>query len=285
MLLMCPIEPQAVLDLLFCELGEARQLTGRELDGVHGRVLHYSACLQHLCILATELGRLAGPVDEATYDKPRPISAELRELAGEMERVVGRCSGVPLWPPVASSAHASFLQGELGPGFFSLTWDASRHGWAALLRWWVEGPGGRSLRERLLIGSWPEGEGVSEQPYRELAAPLALEAAAQVLDVRGRIGLLRNDAEAAIAALRKGSTQEPMQRSALRASRLCARLDLDLLPWHVPGMQLVEEGVDGPRAGGGTSATIITSRAWSGHRSRTPCGAGSWQPWLRSGWR
>ncbi len=36
-----------------------------------------------------------------------------------------------------------------------------------------------------------------------------------------------------------------MQRSALRASRLCARLDLDLLPWHVPGMQLVEEGVDG----------------------------------------
>jgi hypothetical protein len=96
------------------------------------------------------------------------------------------------------------------------------------------------------------GEDVSEQPYREcLAAPLALEAAAQVLDLRGMIGLLRNDAEAAIAALRKGSTQsEPMQRSALRASRLCARLDLDLLPWHVPGMQLVEEGVDGASRGG-----------------------------------
>lgn len=133
-----------------------------------------------------------------------------------------------------------------------MTWDASSHGWAALLRWWVEGPGGRSLRERLLIGTWPGGEDVSEQPYREcLAAPLALEAAAQVLDLRGRIGLLRNDAEAAIAALRKGSTQSgPMQRSALRASRLCARLDLDLLLWHVPGMQLVEEGVDGASRGG-----------------------------------
>jgi hypothetical protein len=167
-------------------------------------VLHYSACVRHLRILATELGRLAWPIDEATHDKPRPISAELLELAGEMERVVGRYSaaGVPLWPPVASSAYASFLLGELGPEFFSLTWDASRHGWAALLRWWAEGPGGRSLRERLLIGSWPDGEDVSEQPYREcLAAPLALEAAARVLDLRSRIGLLCNDAEAAIAAL------------------------------------------------------------------------------------
>ncbi len=232
------------------ERGEAQELTGRELDGIRGRVLHYSACVRHLHILATEVGRLAGPVDEAAYDKPRPISAELRELAGEMEWVMGRYSaaGVPFWPPVASSAYASFLLGELGTELFSLTWDASMHGWAALLRWWVEGPGGRSLRER----SWPEGEDVSEQPYREcLAAPLALEAAAQALDLRSTIGLLRNDAEAAVAALRKGSTQsEPMQRSALQASRLCARLDLDLLLWHVPGMQLVEEGVDGASRGG-----------------------------------
>jgi hypothetical protein len=68
------------------------------------------------------------------------------------------------------------------------------------------------MRERLLIGAWPTGEDVSEQPFREcLAAPLALEGAAQVLDLRGRIGLLHNDAEAAIAALRKGSLQsEPM---------------------------------------------------------------------------
>jgi hypothetical protein len=46
--------------------------------------------------------------------------------------------------------------------------------------------------------------------------------------------------------LRKGSTHSaPMQRCALLASRLCSRLDLDLSVWHVPGMQLVEEGIDG----------------------------------------
>ena len=235
-------------------LGGAQQLSTRELDGVKGRVVHYSACVRHLRILATELGRLVGTVDEASYDKPRPITGELRALAEEMAGVVERYSGagVPLWPPVASSAYTSFLRGELGPEFFSLTWDASSHGWAALLRWWEMGSGGQASREKLLIGTWPDGEDVSEQPHREcLAAPLALEAAAQVLDLRGRFGLLRNDAEAAVAALRKGSSRSaPMQRSALRASRLCAKLDLDLLPWHVPGLMLVEEGIDGASRGG-----------------------------------
>ncbi len=54
-------------------------------------------------ILATELRRLAWPVDEATYDKLRSISAGLRELAEEMAWIVGRYSEaeVPLWPQVA----------------------------------------------------------------------------------------------------------------------------------------------------------------------------------------
>ncbi len=51
----------------------------------------------------------------------------------------------------------------------------------------------------LLVGTWPVGEDVSEQQYREclarLAVPLALEEAAQTFDLRGKFGLLRNDAE------------------------------------------------------------------------------------------
>ncbi len=54
-----------------------------------------------------------------------------------------------------------------------------------------------------------------------------------------------------MAALRRGSTQSaPMQRGSIRASRLCARLDLDLSIWHVPGMQLVDERIDWRRGGG-----------------------------------
>ena len=95
---------------------------------------------------------------------------------------------------------------------------------------------------------------MSEQPYREcLAAPLALEAAAQVLDLRGRIGLLRNDAEAAIAALRKGSTQSgPMQRSALRAFACARGWTWTCCCGMCQGCSWWRKGWMGPHAGVGT---------------------------------
>ncbi len=60
--------------------------------------------------------------------------------------------------------------------------------------------------------------------------------------------ILRNDASAAIAGFRKGSSQFPaIQRCALLLS---AAANVDLLPWHVPGLQLVAEGVDGASRAG-----------------------------------
>ncbi|MFN5017560.1 hypothetical protein [Bradyrhizobium sp.] len=171
-------------------LREAQTLSTRQLDEVKGRALHYSACVRHLRILVTELGRLVGTVDESDYDAPRLVTGELRELSCEMEAVVERYgeAGVPLWPPVASSAYAAFMRGDLGPEYYALSWDASTHGWAALLRGWNSAPPGSVLREELLVGTWPLGEDVSEQQYREcLAAPLALEAAARVLDLGGQV--------------------------------------------------------------------------------------------------
>ena len=92
------------------------------------------------------------------------------------------------------------------------------------------------LRDLLLIGSWPAEEEVAEHS-EALAAPLALEAASQAVDLRVRFGLLRNDAEAAIGALIKGSTSSPpMQRQAVRLNRVSYRQELDLLPAHVPGL-------------------------------------------------
>ena len=83
-----------------------------------------------------------------------------------------------IWPPVPSSADAAFLQEEMS-AFFSLTWDASPHGWAAVVRWWGGVDGRMALQEQLVVGSWPDEGDVTEQPNREcLAAPLALEAAA-----------------------------------------------------------------------------------------------------------
>jgi hypothetical protein len=136
--------------------------------------------------------------------------------------------------------------------FFVITWDASPEGWAALLRWWGLIGGEEQLCEELFVGSWPDGEDVSQQPYREcLAGALAVEASIQRAPLGGRCGIARNDAAAAISALRKGSTQSAvMQRYALRADRACATADIDLLPWHVPGLTLIAEGIDGASRGG-----------------------------------
>ncbi len=71
------------------------------------------------------------------------------------------------------------------------------------------------------------------------------------MDIRGLTCVLRNDAAAAIASFRKGSTQSPpMQLCALRLDRAAALLDVDCLPPHVPGLSLVAEGIDGASRGG-----------------------------------
>jgi hypothetical protein len=78
-----------------------------------------------------------------------------------------------------------------------------------------------------------------------------MEAACQAVDLRVRVDLLRNDAEAAIAALTKGSTgSAPMQRQAVRLNRVAYTNDLDLILTHVPGLALVEEGIDGASRAG-----------------------------------
>lgn len=74
---------------------------------------------------------------------------------------------------------------------------------------------------------------------------MALEAACQAVDLRVRSELLRNDAEAAIGALTKGSTRPPpMQHQAVLLNRIAYHQELDLLLTHVAGLALVEEGVD-----------------------------------------
>ena len=68
---------------------------------------------------------------------------------------------------------------------------------------------------------------------------------ALAVDLRVLYGLLRNDAEAAIGSLTEGSTSSPpMQRQAVRLNQVAYQQELDLLLADVPGLALVEEGID-----------------------------------------
>jgi hypothetical protein len=102
------------------------------------------------------------------------------------------------------------------------------------------------LHDILLVGTWPVGWNVTEQPFLEdLGWALAFEGFAQAVDIQGFTCVLRNDASAAIASFRKGSTKSPqMQRCALRLDRAAASVNVDLLQYHVSGHTLVAEVID-----------------------------------------
>ena len=115
-------------------------------------------------------------------------------------------------------------------------WDASKHGYGAVVRTHKDrcGPG------TLVVGTFERGLDVSEQVYREaIGGCLALEAAARVVDLHNSIVLLRNDASSALSALRKGSSSSPtLQDCATRMALLCSNLHADPYFLHAPGQQL-----------------------------------------------
>ena len=161
-------QPEKLEKLLSCieQWRSASDVTPRELDGVQGRLMHYSFAIRHLRVVATQVFCLLGVVPEALYDVRVEVGKDMRELADEAELVVRmfHASGRPLWPRVASSLLREFAKGPVEGGLsFTLTWDASPRGWAALLRWWSSLLSGGEMREQLLIGTWPEGEDVAEQ--------------------------------------------------------------------------------------------------------------------------
>ncbi len=83
------------------------------------------------------------------------------------------------------------------------------------------------------------------------------------MDIQGFSCILRNDAAAAIASFRKGSTKSPqMRRCALRLDRAAASVNVDLLQYHVSGSTLVAEGIDGEsRAGADFGAGVNVGTA------------------------
>jgi hypothetical protein len=290
-LMQCMDEKLALLHPHAAELRSPTALWSlRDLDRIKGRLLHYSTAIRHLRICVTKMQCCMGPLeaddsDAASWpspfartasahydsDRPAPAPAGLPELAAEMNDLLSRYGplGVPLRPHVASSAYAALLSGEEKSLFCALTWDASPVGWAALGRWWARSGPDWELRELLLVGTWPEGWDTSEQPYREaLAGALAFEGFAQAVDIQSFSCILRNDAAAAIACFSKGSTQShQMQRCALRLDRAAASVNVDLLPYHVPGLTLVAEGIDG--------APVARWRGLRGGRQR------GFHPWPR----
>ena len=231
-------------------LGCCATASSREGDRVRGRAIHYSACIQHLRVCCASLSRLLGTEGPVEYDSEIPVTPLLQALCQKMLDIVMQYGSVgsELWPVEPATLYDRFMRGLLHSLFFVLTWDASPTGWAALARWWATLPTGRRvLRDLRLVGTWPPHADITEQAHREAwAGTLAFCALSQAQDIRSSTVLMRNDASAAIAAFRKGSFRSPqLQAAAMAINDARAKLDVVTPLLHVPGLALIQEGIDG----------------------------------------
>ena len=267
--LILPKKLEKLLDSVLT-LACAEEASARMVDQVRGRVLHYSACVKHLRVSCASLSLALGTDQQVEYDFRVNVDQELRATCCHMVDVIFQygSAGCDLWPLPPSTMLARFMDGTLTEAIALLTWDAAPGGWAALVRWWDSVEEGKFMREQLLVGTWPPEAEVSEQSHREAwGGCLALEASARVTNIQSSAVLMRNDASAAISALRKGSFGSPaLQRVAVRADRFCSKLDIDLHCMHVPGLVLIEEGIDGASRDGcafGDEANVESIRGVS----------------------
>jgi len=243
----------------------ASTATPRRLMEVSGRLRHYSIGIKHTrvhCAHFTNVGKLhPDRSKDSDYDVPAVIPPALHETCAHLLRVIDLYHpvGTDLWPVMASSLYGAFLQGrDLGRLVLVATYDASTHGWGALIRSTPApsltadgGPAAHAGLDVLIVGTYPPDFDVSEQVYREAAAGcLVTEAVialakARGLNTGGCALLARNDAASALAGLRKGSASEVLQGYAMRLSALHAAEDINPFFLHVPGSVLITEGIDG----------------------------------------
>ena len=259
------------------ELCESPTSTPRLISRVRGKLLHYGCAIPYVAIAASSLSQAmhdresgVGPTkvpslreeDDQQFDWDRRVSLSaraMRALAYAQEALVrfGE-SGQPLWPVVASSLYGAFLTRRLGPiRALVISYDASVHGWGAIIRTTPDDEGvivvgGFRLAMDELGSAFLDpaqlGEDPAAQVYREaLAGFLATKAAGQHFALADFLLLLRGDCIGALSALRKGSFRSPaLQDISLRFNehlmRLGARQPVFL---HAPGVVMKAEGIDG----------------------------------------
>ena len=224
------------------DLAVATTITPRQLDSVGGRARHYADTIRFTRVPTASLAHGLS-TDPPGYDRPMLVPPALAAVATELSGIIRRyaAAGAPLWPPVPSSLWASFLRGDLEAlRVYELVWDASPAGWAARFR---TRPAATPL---WVAGTWPPDTPAGAQAHREaFGGTFAFRAVAEAVHLGGAMVIMRNDAEAALAALRKGSTQSPeMQAAALELNRMCANLDTDTVFLHSPGLEMIADGVD-----------------------------------------
>ena len=110
--------------------------SGRELDRVRCRSLHYSIAIRGTRVPAASIAVVLGSVEAPDYDARFVVTEDLRNDLRELLDLTNRNweAGAYLWPPSAASVYAKLARGELQDDggrlrpIFSLTFRADERG-------------------------------------------------------------------------------------------------------------------------------------------------------------
>ena len=203
------------------------------------------------------------------WDQEKDISAGFRDVMGFLyQRLPGlRAQGAEMWPMEPATVYFRWSSGLLRPNgaLIVVSYDASEKGWpppsvrswAIILR--LEGMYFEGVSTIITFEDTPEA-----QVHREAAgAPMVIRLLRRLFDLRGKTVMIRNDCAPVIFALRKGSSSRQLQEAAEIVSRESLEAGCRTLALHVPGVQLIAEGIDGGSREGAERLRGPACTAWA----------------------
>ena len=247
------IEKFEKLMVLLKEIRELLTCSPRGLAKLRGKAQHQFRCIEGVRPFLVRLDNfIGGPGSAYEWDREKELPEELRHTLGFLYQHLParREAGAEMWPMEPCTVYYRWQRGLLTPygDLVVGTWDAADTGVAIAVSiapgvvYRLSGMRFEGVSTIVTFEDTPEA-----QVHREAAgAPMVMRLLRRLFNLEGLTVLLRNDCAPVIYALQKGSSSARLQ---LAAEAVC-REGLEakvarILYLHVPGVQLIAEGVDG----------------------------------------
>ena len=228
------------------------ECSSREMAKLRGKFGHQFRCVEGVSPFLVPFNQFVGaPETVAEWDEVKPISPGLRHTMGTLFRWLPQLyeAGAEMWPLDPRTVLYKWSQGIETPGgpLIVVFWDSSPLAVGISIRrkpGSVWKTGGMTYEGATTIATFRSH--LEHQVHRESAGgPLAMQILRSLTDIRGHRVLFVNDCLPVVLAMRKGSQSPRLQADAEYMALTSLEAGCKSLYLHVPGTEMIAEGVDG----------------------------------------
>ena len=228
------------------------ECSARAMAKLRGKFGHQFRCVEGVAPFLVPFNQFVGaPETVSEWDEAKPISRELRQTMGVLYQWLPQLyeAGAEMWPLDPRTILYKWSRGLETPGgpLLVVYWDSSPFAVGISIRrspdkiWKT---GGMAFPGATSIATFSDP--LEHQVHRESAGgPLAMRLLRSMVDVRGHRVLFVNDCLPVVLAMRKGSRSPNLQSDAESMALAALEAGCKALYLHVPGAEMIAEGVDG----------------------------------------